>query len=116
MGLQATALLCDLGVSDGIIGTPPDQFSATMTATYVAWYAAGVQVPIFQALSTFAIGLIAPPIRAAQAALVNNVSIFGGPDLDAIPSSQRYGVGHWTADGAAAAADLWIEKLAPFLH
>ena len=51
-------------------------------------------------------------IRGAQAALVDNVTYFAGPDTDVLDDTYRDGtLAHWNDIGGTAAANLWAPKI-----
>ena len=51
-------------------------------------------------------GALRNPIRAAQAAVADHVSIIGGADIDTLDGSYRYDGTHFTEAGGAAQAAL----------
>lgn len=50
-------------------------------------------------------------VRAAQIQVVDNVTVFQGPDPDTLGNSYRFNGTHWNASGADAFASMWVTSI-----
>lgn len=107
-GLTPTFITYMQGESDLTAGTTQAAYAAGLADLFAGLRALGYNMPIFISQTTYN-GLTSwPPVRAAQAAAVNNsAGIYAGPDTDTLSDpSYRFGA-HWSALGSDAVADLW---------
>lgn len=113
VGLQPDALLWQLGETDGANGMSQATFQANMNSLISQVQNQGFNPKWFVARSTWNNGVTSAPIRAAQAAVVNNTTVFAGPDTDTLNATYRQADNtHFTAaSGADAAATLWVNSL-----
>lgn len=101
------ALIWGQGESDAFNGTSQAAWEASFANIKSAAVAAGFSGRIFVVQETWGDGITYPTIRAAQAAVVDNVTVFAGGDLDTLDASYRQaGNQHFSDTGAAAAAAL----------
>jgi len=103
-----TAIAWMDGESDKTLGTSQSAFAASQASVISTFRNMGCNAPFLVALYSGS-GQTSNGIRSAQAAAVDNVTIFAGPDIDAI--TNRLGDGHLDDTGAAAAASGWATKL-----
>ena len=103
-----TAIAWMVGETDKTIGTSQSAFAASQASVISTFRNNGCNAPFLVALYSGP-GQTSNGIRSAQAAAVDNVTVFGGPDIDAI--TNRLGDGHLDDTGAAAAATGWATKL-----
>lgn len=101
------ALLWGQGETDGVNGTAQATWQASFGNIKAAAIAAGFSGRFFVVKETWNGGITYSTIQAAQAAVVDNVTVFAGGDLDSLNSSNRQaGNTHFNDTGAAAAATL----------
>lgn len=111
-GLEFTHLLWHQGESDA---------ARTSTAAYQARFrnmlasirAHGVSAPIFVSAATRCYGQLPDKtVRRAQRDLVDVAkNIYAGPDTDTLGPRYRFDGCHFSAEGLALAADLWLQAL-----
>lgn len=112
-GLRFTHLLWHQGESDAVLGTDAESYRRSFLAMLAAIRKLGVDAPVFVALASRC-GEYPPneAIRAAQAALVNPaLGIYAGPDTDQLGLEYRYDGCHFSAEGLAQHAQLWLDVL-----
>lgn len=100
------------GENDALGSTTSLSYQASVQSEKATFVANGVNAPMYVALETYDGGSLptnSSTIRAAQAAVVDNVNIFQGPDLDTLTApTYRYGGGtHFNNTGADQVATLW---------
>lgn len=84
-------VLWEEGQTDGILGTSSAQYQANVISAQNTFIGAGCNFPWVIAVSTMSSGTTYPTIQGAQAALVDNVTRFAGPNVDtAVPVGNRY--------------------------
>lgn len=107
------ALLLGQGETDQSQGTSQAAYTAAFGRLVARARAAGLAGRIFVAVQTRLSGANYAPVRAAQAACVDNgAGIFAGPDADAITSG-RYADGtHFDTAGLTALTSAWQSALA----
>lgn len=108
LGWDVSAVLWQLGETDGIIGTSQLSYSSDLSSLIQRTQDDGFAAPWLLAKSTTVSGVPSAAIRSAIDGLIDGTRIFDGPDIDTIPVSKRHSDGtHLVASGAAAAAALW---------
>ncbi len=108
VGRPADAILWQQGETDGEAGTSQATWQARFGTMKGRVVAAGFDPAWFVARSTLINGVTYSAIRAAQAAVVDGVKVFAGPDTDTLTGgTNRHDNTHFTATGADAAATLW---------
>lgn len=124
-GSRVDAIIIGEGESDGIAGTSQASYQASMQTWFKIAKGFGFAGKILVNLETYAYGCTSSTIRAAQAAVVDNVSIWQGGDFDTlVTTTNRYAeiasggcatnaLVHFNSTGRPAAAAL--EKAAIFL-
>ncbi len=110
-GLEATHILYSGGENDAFTGTSQSTCEGQLEGILAAFRAEGIAAPMYVAKETWVNGSQpggASAVRAAQAAVVDNVDIFAGPDLDTLNNTYRDSTQtHFNAAGRTAAAALW---------
>lgn len=104
-----TMIHVGIGETDGTAGTSQAAWQASFTSMVTSIRAAGSNAHIFVAQETYQGGTANSTIRAAQAAVVDNVTIFAGEDIDppVIPDAERNADRtHMNATGADHRATL----------
>lgn len=95
------------GESDGLYGTTQADYTARWMSFKATVIAAGFVGRLFVAHESYYAGNTYSAITAAQAAVIDNVTVFAGGNLDTITSSGRAGDDlHLNDTGAASAATL----------
>lgn len=112
LGLPVTAYVFHQGENDKNDGTSQTSYAASLSAMIEGVRDLGdvFQAPWFIGLCSYTGGTTGSGIRAAQASVVDGISIFSGADTDTLTGTTTYRQGddlHLTADGADAAATLW---------
>ncbi|WLB43008.1 sialate O-acetylesterase [Bradyrhizobium ottawaense] len=107
-GLMPTFITWMQGESDQTAGTSQSAYSASLADLISGLRGIGYNMPIFVSQTTYNGTTSYAPVRAAQAAAVNNpAGIYAGPDTDSLSDpSYRFGA-HWSALGSDAVAGLW---------
>lgn len=108
-------VMLDIGQTDGANGTTQSAWLASFAKAVNRINKLGIgSPPIYVAQSTYQLSAANSTIRAAQAAVVDNVQVFAGPDLDTLTGADRQADGtHLSDAGADAAATLWRPIVAP---
>jgi hypothetical protein len=84
-------VLWEQGQTDGIQSTSSAQYQANVISAQNTFVGAGCNFPWAIAVSTMSSSTTYPTIQAAQAALVDNVTRFAGPNVDtAVTAGNRY--------------------------
>lgn len=107
LGIPITWIHYGQGQRDGVLSTTQNAWQAGFASMVATIRAAGCNAPIFVTKETEQAFVISAPIRAAQAAVVDNVTIFAGSDFDppSLPDTDKQADGtHFNAIGADAAA------------
>jgi hypothetical protein len=104
------------GENDALGTTTQASYEASVRSELATFRDNGVNAPMYIALETYNGGGLpsnSGPIRSAQAAVVDGVNIFQGPDLDTLGASYRYPRGgtHFSTTGADAGAAMWASLL-----
>lgn len=94
------------GESDGNYGTSQAEYQAGWQSFKSGVLAAGFEGRIFVARESYYTGSTFPAITAAQAAVVDGVTVFAGGNIDSINSGGRSDDLHLNNTGAATAATL----------
>lgn len=94
------------GEADKSLGTPQATYQTQYGQTVTNATAAGFIGRMFICQETWSLGTTSSAIRAAQAAVVDNVTVFSGGDLDAITNSGRFDTTHFNDAGGASAASI----------
>jgi hypothetical protein len=107
-GLTPTFITWMQGESDQTYATSQASYSASFADIVSGLRSIGYNMPIFISQTTYNGSTSYAPVRAAQAAAVNNsAGIYAGPDTDSLSDpSYRFGA-HWSATGSDAVASLW---------
>ncbi len=88
---QVTAIISMEGESDQVNGTSQAAYTASMKTWISMATGLGFKGKWLVPLESYAYGCTSSAVRAAQAAVVDNVTVFQGPDLDSIGNStNRY--------------------------
>lgn len=108
-----------LGANDNVQGTSQAAWQASFGTFKSNVLAAGFSGRIFVSLETWAAGATSAAIRAAQAAVVDNVKVFQSGDIDTLGATKRQPDNtHLNDTGAAGAATLIFNAMhasgAPF--
>lgn len=114
LGLTITKVLWDQGVADALGSTTQVAYQNSLTSIKETARAAGCNAPILVALQGWGsggLGSNSTNVRAAQAAVVDGVDFFAGPDTDTINNASRQDGTHYNATGANTAAGLWFDKI-----
>lgn len=105
------ALLWGQGESE--VGTSQNDYETAFNSMISSVVSAGFTGRVFVAQQTWFGGVTKSAIRAAQAAVVDNVTIFAGPDADALGSSYRQVDNtHFNDAGQTAYASGWSDAMA----
>ena len=117
LNIPVAAVLWQQGEGDAGANVSQQTYMANVQSVRQTLVNAGVGAPFFVPLETIcATGGATQPqptIRAAQSALVDNVSFFAGPDFDTI--SARYDGCHFNQSGTLQAAGMWASVLSSYL-
>lgn len=101
------ALIWGQGETDGVNGTAQAVWQTSFGNIKSAAIAAGFSGRIFVVEETWNGGITYPTIQAAQAAVVDSVTVFAGGNLDSLNATNRQADNtHFNDTGAAAAATL----------
>lgn len=117
LALSCSGVIWTQGEQDAFNGLSQASYAASLAGVISTFRVSGIAAPFFVALETWINGSQpagAAAIRAAQAAVVDNVGVFQAGDTDTLGNSFRYDNTHWTAAGSDAAANL--HKAAINLH
>lgn len=109
LGIPITFIHYGQGERDGVIGTSQSAWQTSFASVVSTIRTAGCNAPIFVAKETYQSGAANATIRAAQAAVVDNVTVFAGADIDppVIPDAERQADRtHLNATGADHRATL----------
>ena len=110
-GLVPTGVFCMLGANDKNIGVSEASATASLESIISTIRAVGITCNIFIARHSRFAGVTSPAVRAAQAAVLDDVTVFSGGDMDSIPSDGYWDGTHFNADGASAAAALAVTAI-----
>lgn len=117
LNIPVAAVLWQQGEGDAGANVSQQTYMANVQSVRQTLVNAGVSAPFFVPLETIcATGGATQPqptIRAAQSALVDNVSFLAGPDFDTI--SARYDGCHFNQSGTLQAAGMWASVLSSYL-
>lgn len=110
-GLAPTELVWEQGTSDGTAGTSQASYAASLQKIVAAFHSVWPGVPLLINTESFWNGSVNTGIQAAQASVVDNVTVFAGADTDTIGNSGRYSAGgnpptHFNSTGSPQAAAL----------
>ena len=94
------------GESDTSAGTTQVAYATSLNSIITKVKSYGMSGRIFIGLETYELGITSTPIRAAQASVVDSVTVFQSGDTDTLGSGSRSDNIHFTAAGASAAATL----------
>jgi hypothetical protein len=113
VNLSVTHVLCHQGEGDAAIETDEASYQDRFMSIAQSMWLHGLAGPIYIATASLRDGSkINPEIRQAQRALVNNRTIFAGPDTDTLGGDMRMHDGcHLNKNGVTAHAKLWLESL-----
>jgi hypothetical protein len=111
-GYTPTAVLLEIGQQDSGDGTTQVAWEASFDSflTVIRKY---TSAPVIVAQCTWAPSSSNATIRAAQAAVVDSVDVFAGPDIDTLTSAtyRQAASPHLTATGSAVASLLWRDAI-----
>jgi hypothetical protein len=111
-GLVPTHIVWELGTSDALNGTSQASFTASLQKVVAAIRSVWPTTPLLINTESFNGTAAVAGIAAAQASVIDNVTIFAGANTDSIGASGRYiaNVGeppiHFNSTGAPIAATL----------
>lgn len=105
LGLIATAHQWVQGQAD--IGISQADYQTALQAVINGPKLFGFDAPWLIGKDTYNGAVSNANIRAALAAVVNNVNVFAGADTDSLTGANRFDGVHYSATGANAAAELW---------
>lgn len=92
LGLPPTLVYRHQGETDHIDGTTQSAYATAVLSEIATWRAVGIGCPIFVCLASRIPGpSISDAIRAAQASVVDNVTVFAGSDTDVLGFEYRLG-------------------------
>lgn len=108
VGLTPTLWLWHQGENDTQAGTSQSDYATRLAAVINTPRALGDTAPWFISQASYVSGAPSSAVRAAQAAAVNGVDIFAGPDTDTLTGGTNRVADntHFTLAGSVAAADL----------
>lgn len=109
LGLTATHIIWHQGESDAVDGTSQAAYYAALLRIIAAFRAAGMGAPFFVCKATWFAGSLpagSAAVRAAQAQIVDNDTVFAGPDTDTLDNTYRFDTTHFSPTGSEAFADL----------
>jgi hypothetical protein len=106
------AIMTMIGETDANLGTSQASWEASFRDAQAAVAGQGLSYPWFVAKCSYVSGATNTTIQAAQVAVVDNVSIFAGADVNSI--TDRLDGTHLNNTGRDAAAALWKTVFANF--
>lgn len=107
-GYAISGVIFELGQSDQMLGTSQAAWQSSFQRMLDGARGYGFNGPWFVARCSMLSNVTSSTVRAAQAAVVDNVNVFAGPDIDTLTSSTNRSDGtHLTATGANGSAALW---------
>lgn len=110
--LTPTAVAWFQGESDATLRTSEDDYVAYFLKLYKFIRENGVAAPVYVSASTVCQGFPNETVRRAQRKLTSiDSGILRGPDTDTLGFGYRWDGCHFTAEGRAAAAQLWAQVL-----
>ncbi len=113
VGLTATHVIFGQGETDTNLGTSQSAYAASLSTVIANYRAAGISCPFLVAKETWIGGTTSSAIQAAQASVVDNITVFAGADMDSLNATNRQADNtHLNATGRTAAAALWDAKIA----
>lgn len=113
--LDTIILQCQ-GEKDNNLGTSAGDYETRCLAAIETFRDLGVDAPYFVSqTSRNGSGLTSADVRAGQAAVVDDITVFAGPDTDSLDGTYRYDGVHFNATGSNAVADLWLAAITPHL-
>jgi hypothetical protein len=111
-----TGVLWHQGATDFTLHTPEGMYLSNLKSLIDTVRAEGVAAPFYISQSSFQLSddwSENNPISRAQAALVDNRTIFAGPNTDHnIPENDRFDGLHFSARGQEIFSDAWLQLLA----
>ena len=112
-GLPVTHMLWHQGEADAVVETDAASYQDRFMSIAQSLWQHGLMSPIYVATATLRNhSQINTAVREAQQSLVNNRTIFAGPDSDTLGANMRMADGcHLSESGVAAHAQLWLEAL-----
>lgn len=103
-GLPCTAIHWGLGESDNSVGTTQAAQEAAMQKVFAEFKRVLPSCPILVAQESYYNGVTSAAVLAAQASVVDGVTVFAGENVDSIGSAGRYDNTHLNDAGAAQRA------------
>lgn len=114
-GLPLHGILWGQGEYDNSQGVSGPTYQAAVSDLVSNLNAAGVTAPFFVAEETMFNGTPSGALQTAQLALVNNTTIFAGPNADAITTAERQGdMTTFNDNGMQTYAGIWTIALANY--
>lgn len=108
-GYVLDMILWHQGESDhGIAATT---MTSRLQAVIATFRTAGLTAPFLVAQASWNLSLTDPKVRQGQAAAVDNVSVFAGPNFDTLNNSYRADTTHFNQAGAEAASTMWLASI-----
>lgn len=100
------AFLWMQGETDNLLATSSASYQASWAIIRANLLAAGFVGRMFVCKESYNLSVTSATVQAAQAAVVDNVVVFAGGDLDSINNASRVSGTHFNDAGGAAAATL----------
>lgn len=114
-GLPVHGILWGQGEYDNNQGVSGATYQSAVADLVSNLNAAGVTAPFFVAEETIYNGVASGSLQTAQLALVNNTTIFAGPNADAITTAERQGdMTTFNDNGMQTYAGIWTIALANY--
>lgn len=110
-GLPCTAIMWGQGESDTSASTSQASYAASLQKVIAEFKRAIPGCPMLVAQEAYYYGNTNAGILAAQASVVDNVSVFAGENVELIPPSGRYDNTHLNEAGADQRAALAVQAL-----
>ena len=111
VGLTPTSVYCMLGANDKNAGVGEAPATAALKSIISTIRNLGITCNIFVATHSRFANANSPAIQAAQASMLDNVTVFSGGDMDSISSDGYWDGTHFNADGATSAAALAVAAI-----
>ncbi len=111
LGLPCTAIMWGQGESDTSAGTTQAAYASSLQVIINEFKRGFPGTPILVAKESYYYGATSSAVLAAQASVVDNVTVFAGENVDSIGSSGRYDNTHLNETGADQRATLAVAAL-----
>ncbi|MDE2098066.1 MAG: hypothetical protein KGL39_12505 [Patescibacteria group bacterium] len=108
VGRWPDSILWEQGFTDNVNGTSQTDYTSRLLDIIASAYGIGCDSPWLVAQESWNNGATSSAVRAAQAAVVDSVTVFSGPDTDTLNNTYRNADGiHFNTSGQSAVATLW---------